>query len=121
MIIVNRSYLPLISCIALFMLLLLLKFFSGISQNAIISIALIMAFLIIFVYALRTEGQTALNVGVIIFSFLFLPVFVLWYLGIFSFLSWPWNVLLAIGVMVLGMLSIATIAKLNFVEIDLKK
>ena len=87
----------------------------------IISIALIMVFLIIFTYVLKTEGKTALNVCVIIFSFVCLPVFILWYLGIFNLLIWPWSIMLAIGVIILGMLSVATIANLNFVEIDLKK
>ena len=118
----NRSYLPLISCIALFALLLLLEFYSGISRNAIISIALIMVFLLIFTYALKTRGKTALNVCIIIISFIFLPLFILWYLGIFSSLIWPWgSVLLAVCVIVLGALSIFAMVRLNYVELDFER
>ena len=116
----NRSYFPLVSCFALVLLVFLLRFCTDLSQNVIISIALIMVFFIIFSFVLKTEGQTALNVAVIIFSFIFLPLFVVWYLGIFSLVPWPWgSLLLAVGIIILGMLSIISMVKLSHVEIEI--
>lgn len=91
------------------------------NQNVIISIALILAFLIIFTYVLKTHGPTALNVGVIIFSFIFLPLFILWYSGVLSYLSQAEGLLMAMVVVIFGVLSIVAIVKLNRVEIVLKR
>ena len=110
----------LISCFALFLLLFLLKFFTDINQNVIISIALVMVFLIIFTYVLRTEGKTALNVSVIIFSFIFLPLFILWYSGFLNCFSLVGGILMAVAVMILGILSIVAIVRLNYVELVFK-
>ena len=107
--------------ISLFMIIFILKFFTDLNQNVIISIALIMLFLVLFTFAFKTQGHSALNSSVIVFSFICLPLFILWYLGIFESIYWPWgSVLLAVFVSILGILSIVTMVRLNYVEIDLK-
>jgi hypothetical protein len=114
----DRSPLSMMTLIALILIVLFLKFFTNINRNVIISISLIMLFLVLFNFSFKTQGHSALNIFVIIFSFICLPLFVLWYLGIFNSLSWPWgSLLLAIGVAVLGILSIFTMVRLNYVEL----
>lgn len=114
-------HLRLITIIALFSIVILLILFTDSAHNVIMSIALIMLFLVLFTFVFKTGGHSALNVFVIIFSFICLPLFVLWYLGIFDSLLCPWgSILLAVLVTVLGIISIATIVKLNYVEVDLK-
>lgn len=115
-----KSPLRLITLIALFLIVILLELFTNINRNVTISIVLIMLFLLLFTFIFKTEGHSALNIFVIIFSFICLPLFVLWYLGIFNSLSWPWgSILLAIGVTILGILSIFTMVRLNYVELRL--
>ena len=109
----------LMTVISFFLIIFVLRFFTGINQNVIISIALVMLFLALFTFVFKTQGHSALNVSVIVFSFICLPLFILWYLGIFESLSWPWgSILLAVFVCILGVVSIATMVKLNYVEID---
>ena len=113
-----KSPLRLITLISLLLIVLLLTFFTDFNRNAIVSLAVIMLFLVLFTFIFRTEGHSALNIFVIIFSFIFLPLFVLWYLGIFNSLLWPWgSILLAFAIVILGILSIVTMVKLNYVEL----
>ena len=113
-----KSPLRVITLISLLLIVFLLTFFTDFNRNAIVSIAVIMLFLVLFTFIFRTEGHSALNIFVIIFSFIFLPLFVLWYLGIFNSLLWPWgSILLAFAIVILGILSIVTMVKLNYVEL----
>ncbi|MBQ2666786.1 hypothetical protein [Methanobrevibacter sp.] len=113
-----RSPLRLITVISLFLIVLILEFFTDINQNVIFSIALITLFLILFTFIFKTPGHSLLNIFVIFFSFICLPLFVLWYLDVFNSLLWPWgSISLAIVVVILGILSIVTMVKLNYVEL----
>ncbi|MBR4448401.1 hypothetical protein [Methanobrevibacter sp.] len=114
------SHLRLITSIALLLIIFIFKFFTNVGWNAIVSIVLIMLFLILFTLIFKKEGHPALNLFVIIFSFICLPLFVLWYLGIFNSLSWPWGcICLAVGIIILGIISIVTMVRLNYVELRL--
>ena len=107
--------LRLIAAIALFLMIFALRMFTNLDNNVIVSIFLISIFLIIFTYVFKIEGPSLLKTFVILFSFIVLPVFVLFYLGF-------WNHLVAIiliaFVMLLGLLAIVAMIKLSIVEIE---
>lgn len=118
----NGTPLRLMTTAASILIIALLVLFTDVGLNVIISVAAILLFLILFTFAFDTVGHPTLNIFVIVFSFICLPLFVLWYLGILNNLSWPWGcILLALGVIILGMLSIATMVKLNYVELVFKR
>lgn len=107
----------LIMFISLVMLCLLLFFFSSIDQRAIVSIAVIGIFLILFTFIFKIQMNPSLKMFLILFSYFALPMIILIYLGIFD-VFWPWGGTLAlIMVLIYGMLSIYTIIELNYVII----
>lgn len=107
----------LIMFISLVMLCLLLFFFSNIDHRAIVSIAVIGIFLILFTVIFKIQMDPSLKVFLILFSYFALPMIILIYLGIFD-VFWPWGGTLAlIMVLIYGMLSIYTIIELNYVII----
>lgn len=107
----------LIMFISLVMLCLLLFFFSSIDQRAIVSIAVIGIFLILFTFIFKIQMNPSLKMFLILFSYFALPMIILIYLGIFD-IFWPWGGILAlIMVLIYGMLSIYTIIELNYVII----
>lgn len=113
-----RSNLRLISSVFLILLVLLLKFFSKLEDNVIVSIALILIFLILFTFIFNDEGPQALKIFIMLFSFMCLPLFILFYLGVFSYFSNPFQSLaLALIVIALGALSLFAIHKLNYVRL----
>ena len=107
----------LIMFISLVMLCLLLFFFSNIDHRAIVSIAVIGIFLILFTVIFKIQMDSSLKVFLILFSYFALPMIILIYLGILD-VFWPWGGTLAlIMVLIYGMLSIYTIIELNYVII----
>ena len=59
-----------------------------------------------------------LKISIIVFSFIGLPLFLLFYLGIFNSISNPLGrIALVIFVLLLGVIAVITIFKLNYVEI----
>lgn len=118
MIRLNKSYLRLITYAALILLIVLLKFFSDLEDNVIISILLILVFLLIFTFIFRNNGPRPLKIFVIVFSFIFLPVFLLFYLGVFTSFKNPIiGIVLAIVFIISGVLSIYTMIRLDYVEL----
>ncbi len=109
----------LITLISFFGIIVLLKLFTNISWNIIVSIAIIMIFLEVFTFAFETEGHDLLKIFVILTSFVGLPIFVLLYLGIFNSFSNPLiSLLFAVFIVIFGAMAIFTIVKLNYVEIE---
>lgn len=119
MIIVGKFPLRLIAAIALFLMIFALRMFTNLDNKVIVSILLISIFLIIFTYVFKIEGPNLLKTFVILFSFIFLPVFVLFYLGFMNSFSNPLvGIILIALVMLLGLLAIITMIKLSIVEIE---
>ena len=111
--------LRLIAAIVLFLMIFALRMFTNLDNNVIVSILLISIFLIIFTYVFKIEGPNLLKTFVILFSFIFLPVFVLFYLGFMNSFSNPRvGIILIALVMLLGLLAIITMIKLSIVEIE---
>ena len=109
----------LIAAIALFLMIFALRMFTNLDNNVIVSILLISIFLIIFTYVFKIEGPSLLKTFVILFSFIVLPVFVLFYLGFMNSFSNPLvGIILIALVMLLGLLAIITMIKLSIVEIE---
>lgn len=109
----------LIAAIALFLMIFALRMFTNLDNNVIVSILLISIFLIIFTYVFKIEGHSLLKTFVILFSFIVLPVFVLFYLGFWnSFSNHLVAIILIAFVMLLGLLAIVTMIKLSIVEIE---
>lgn len=109
----------LIATIALFLMIFALRMFTNLDNNVIVSILLISIFLIIFTYVFKIEGPSLLKTFVILFSFIVLPVFVLFYLGFLNSFSNPLvGIILIAFVMLLGLLEIVTMIKLSIVEIE---
>ena len=114
----HNNKLRLITYISLFLIIAALKFFTNVSNDVIISIAIIMVFLILFTFVFNTEGPKALKIFVIVFSFVVLPLFILYYLGVLNSFSSPLEgIVIAIVVILLGVTAIFTITKLEYVEI----
>lgn len=104
---------------SLFLIIALLKLFTGLDNDIIISISIIAVFLILFTYIFNTEGHSSLNAAIIITAFIGLPIFILMYLDIPNSLQGVWGgILMAITVVIFGVLAIYTIVKLNFVEVE---
>lgn len=119
MIIVGKFPLRLITFLALFLMIFALRMFTNLENNVIVSILLISIFLIIFTYVFKIEGPNLLKTFVILFSFIVLPVFVLFYLGFLNSFSNPLvGIILIAFVMLLGVLAIVTMIKLSIVEIE---
>ena len=119
MIVMGKFPLRLIAAIALFLMIFALRMFTNLDNNVIVSILLISIFLIIFTYVFKIEGPNLLKTFVILFSFIFLPVFVLFYLGFMNSFSNPRvGIILIALVMLLGLLAIITMIKLSIVEIE---
>ena len=115
-----RHPLRTVFCISLFLVLVLLGIFTNLNHQIIVSIAIIGVFLILFTYVFTIEkGHAALNVCVIVTSFIILPVFILLYLKVPDSLPVPWSGVLAVlAVIAFGILAVYAISKLNFVEIE---
>ncbi len=115
-----RHPLRTVFCISLFLVLVLLGIFTNMNHQIIVSIAIIGVFLILFTYVFTIEkGHVALNVAVIITSFIILPVFILLYLEVPDSLPAPLGGVLAVLVVIIfGILAVYVISKLNFVEIE---
>ena len=104
---------------SLFLIIALLKLFTDLDNDIIISISIIAVFLILFTYIFNTEGHSSLNAAIIITAFIGLPIFILMYLDIPNSLQGVWGgILMAITVVIFGVLAIFTIVKLNFVEVE---
>ncbi len=109
----------LIAAIALFLMIFALRMFTNLDNNVIVSILLISIFLIIFTYVYKIEVPSLLKTFVILFSFIVLPVFVLFYLGFWnSFSNHLVAIILIAFVILLGLLAIVTMIKLSIVEIE---
>lgn len=102
--------------ILIFLALIILGIFTNLDYRIMLSIAIIGVFLILFTFVFIAEnGHMALNVFVIIAAFIFLPVFILLYLGVPDSIPLPLAVL---AVIAFGILAVYAISKLNFVEIE---
>ena len=74
---------------------------------------------ILYYFIQSIKIQLRRLIFVIIFSFIFLPVFVLFYLGFWNSFSNPIiGIMLIAFVMLLGLLAIITMIKLSIVEIE---
>lgn len=114
----SRSPIRLIAYASLFLIVTVLTLFTNLDHEIILSIALILVFLIIFTYIFKTNGSRTLKAAVIVFIFIGLPMFILTYLNNkyhFGVLAGVMAVILA---SVFGILSIITIVKLDYVEIE---
>lgn len=119
MIVMGKFPLRLIAAIALFLMIFALRMFTNLDNNVIVSILLISIFLIIFTYVFKIEVPSLLKTFVILFSFIVLPVFVLFYLGFWnSFSNHLVAIILIAFVMLLGLLAIVAMIKLSIVEIE---
>lgn len=115
----NKAILRMISGMALFSLILILNSIPEINHRTVMSIAIIMIFLIIFTYIFETKGPNLMKLLMIIFSFIILPLFTLAYLEIPDCLPTPWGGLTTyIIALSIGLISIYTIFKLSYVEIE---
>ncbi len=104
---------------SLFLIIAVLKLFTDLGNDIIISITIIGVFLLLFTYIFHAEGHSTLNASIIIMAFIGLPMFILMYLDIPNSLPGVWGGILCAGVVIfMGILAITTIVKLNFVEIE---
>lgn len=104
---------------ALLLIVWILDIFTSFNHQTALAIAIILTFLMLFTYVFRSEGTKKLNIFIILFSFIALPLFILHFLGILNSFSNPTSgILLAITVTFFGILAIFTIIQLNFVEIE---
>ena len=114
-----RYLLRAIAYISLFLICIILKAFTNVDNDVVVSIAIIAVFLILFTYIFNTEAHATLNAILIITSFIFLPMLIVMILGIPNSLPGIWGWILAIvTVSFFGVLAIFAISKLNFAEID---
>lgn len=114
-----NSYLRLMTFALLMFFLFVLNFFTDLDKNVIMSVSIILVFLIIFTYIFKTEGSNILKILIIVFSFIGLPLFMLFYLNIFNSLPMPWGGISVGGfAIIFGILAVVTIIKLNYVEIE---
>lgn len=111
----NRNPLRLIAYISLFLVIASLILFTNLEENMIISIALILIFLMIFTYIFKIEGPKTLKVIIILFTFIGLPLFLIFYLNLFN--SLIASILAGVMAIICGIASIITIIKLDDVEI----
>ena len=101
--------------ISLILAIMSLTLFSDLNENVIISIAMIWIFLMIFTFIFKIEGPKSLKVLTILFTFLGLPLFLMFYLNVFTSLFA--SVLAVAAALICGVASIITIIKLDDVEI----
>lgn len=119
MILVVRLPYRLVFYAALLLVVWILDIFTSFNHQTALAIAIILTFLMLFTYVFRSEGTKKLNIFIILFSFIALPLFILHFLGILNSFSNPLGgILLAITVIFFGILAIFTIIQLNFVEIE---
>lgn len=112
----------LLFCASVLLILFLLKIFTNVSDNTVIAIAIIAVFLMIFSYVFKTEGQNSLKVFIIVFSFICLPLFLIFYLGVFNLFSNPLaGIAFVVLVLLIGITAVITLIKLNYVEIEYDK
>ena len=114
----NKNPLRLTAYVSLFLVIVMLVFFTSLDENMIISIALILIFLTIFTYIFKIEGPKTLKVIIILFTFIGLPLFLIFYLNVFNSLAA--SILAGVLAIICGVASIITIVKLDDVEIILK-
>ena len=99
-------------------ILLSLYLFTNLDERVLRSISLILIFLILFTFIFKTRGMAILNFVIIVFSFIALPIFLLFYLNIFSSLPGVIGGIRMVGITVLcGILAIATMIWINMVEV----
>ena len=116
---VNNYLLRIATFLALVLIYFALTFFTNLSQNVIVSIAIILIFLILFTFIFENNSPNLLKVCIILFTFLVLPIFVLFYMGVFNAISRPWGIVLAIFIaLIFGILAIVTMNKLQYVEVE---
>lgn len=111
----NKFPLKLIVYAFLLVLLVLLDLFTNFDHKTLVSVAIILTFLIIFTYVFKTDSSKGLKVGIILFTFIGLPLFILIYLGVFSSLPGIWGGILTV---IFTILSIVAIIELEYVEIE---
>lgn len=110
----NPNPLRMIVYVLLILMILALALFSNLNHRIMVSVVLIMLFLLIFTFIFKTGGHNLLKVAMIFATFLVLPVFILLYLNVFSHF---WMTILSlIVVVILGVSSIVTMVKLDYVE-----
>jgi hypothetical protein len=107
--------------VSLILIFLILIAFTGLDHKAIISIALIMLFLMIFTYVFKTDGPKTLKVVTILFTFFGLPLFLLIYLDIFGFLTGILKIILSfIFALIFGVISVFLIIELDYVDVKVE-
>ena len=107
-----------ITYLSLILIVIILELLSNLNQKIILSIGLILVFLIVFTYIFKTNGSESLKAAVIVFTFIGLPLFLLWYLDIISSLPGIWAGAAAVGVVLIsGIASIITIIRLDYAEL----
>lgn len=111
----NLNPLRIIIYVLLILMILALVLFLNLNHRIMLSGTLIMLFLLIFTFIFKTEGHNSLKVAMIFITFLGLPVFILLYLNPFS--QFWMTVLSLIIIVILGVSSIVTMVKLDYVEL----
>lgn len=104
--------------VSVLLILIFIKLFTNVTDNMILAIAIIAVFLMIFSYVFKTESPNFLKVFITLFSFICLPLFLLFYLDVFNSFSNPLAAIaLAVMITLIGITAVITLIKLNYVEI----
>lgn len=104
---------------AIFILfIIILIFFTHLEDNIIIAISVILLFLTIFLYLFDNSRFAVFKMGLMLFTFLILPVLIIGYLGIFTLFGFWKGVIACFTAIVFGFLFIFTLIKLNYIEIE---
>lgn len=98
--------------------IIILVLFSHLEDNIIISISVILLFLTIFLYLFDNSSFAVFKMGIMLFTFLVLPILIINYLGIFTLFGFWTGVLACFIAISLGFLFIFTLIKLNYIEIE---
>ena len=115
----NGNYGRLVFYVSALAILLILDTFTDFDHEILFAIAIILAFLILSTYIFKSGGSKLLKSMLIVFTFIGLPLFILWYLGILNYFSNPLGgIVIALITTVLGVLAIFAIIKLDYVEIE---
>jgi len=108
-----------ISYASLFLIIFYLELFTNLTFRAKLSIAIISVFLILFLYIFKTRGPILLKILIIASVYLFIPIFLLIYLGTLNSLPNILKGIVLISVSLLGLLSAFIIIKLSYAHVKI--
>lgn len=114
-----KHYLRILTLISLFLIIALLEVFTDTDYKIIMCISIILVFLILFTYIFESNTPKTLNIIIMISTFIILPLFIAWDLKLYELLPGiAGSLLTLLTLMIMGFLSIFTMVKLNYVEIE---